>query len=688
MGEGRLQGLLLGVVTLLMLRAALTAAWCLRQQQQGEEEEQQQQRQQQGEKGDEKVTRPAVQSLQADLASLPPAAAAAAGDSAMAAGSRMAHPGVPLAAAVALLVCNWGLQRLGLIDRYGQDPHDKTQPSFELLGSHPDAAGVQIQMLAVTLGPLAAVWVGLVLVDGWLRRQQQQQQLHAVSLHQLDGPTHAQSSSSRESVQSHTVSRYDAPNTPMVVRSVTRCAQLTAAVQYCCLALFWAAQLTGWSNVTLGQLLEACHMGGMPVWAHNTVLNTLLQLPLRLLLPRVVYVAALGLIGVCIAGGFGMWVVTCLLCSHDSWSTTLDSGVNSAPIVQDGGTSSTLGGSKESSSSRLGGRSSTHVVLSSSYQKTGGVSSVLEQAAGTARLLVWVIAGLSGPVVMVLGYKGPALLALAGVQAAALLVLLGCCGMGEVAGAAGFTGGHTHSAQAGGACSSNGATTTLTTTSSSARSKGAASRDVAGAGGAHNSNAATTAATTTTTSSSSLGSVSAASRDVLGAVAWSMVAVQLFFCSSHFCEFSGLQYTSSFIGFEDMEWYTSGGLLLVNTWGLTMLCWLSVPLVTLVPDLLMASNTITTNGSSSSRTAHTTSDNTTTSSSTSDCVPRLLCVLLVSASLQWAKLTVCLVSAWVQQGHILLWAIFAPKLVFELWFVVLADVCYLAAAGLVAWGGW
>jgi phosphatidylinositol glycan class O len=223
----------------------------------------------------------------------------------------------------------------------------------------------------------------------------------------------------------------------------------------------------------------------------------------------------------------------------------------------------------------------------------------------------------------------------------------------------------------------------------------------------------------------------------MGAVAWSMAAVQLFFCSSHFCEFSGLQYTSSFIGFEDMEWYTSGSLLLVNTFGLTLLCWLSLPLVTLVPDLLVMNGVgsqhrrhhhhhhqqqqqgvktanvsdrghVHNNGHISSsgvsaaapdlgtpRPTTTTNSissvaepNNSSSTSRSGRLPRLLCVLLVSSSLQWAKLSVCLVSAWVQQGHILLWAIFAPKLVFELWFMALADACYLAAAGLAALGAW
>ncbi len=36
--------------------------------------------------------------------------------------------------------------------------------------------------------------------------------------------------------------------------------------------------------------------------------------------------------------------------------------------------------------------------------------------------------------------------------------------------------------------------------------------------------------------------------------AFAMSGTMMFFCSGHFCEFSGLQYTSPFIGFDDMEW--------------------------------------------------------------------------------------------------------------------------------------
>ena len=69
---------------------------------------------------------------------------------------------------------------------------------------------------------------------------------------------------------------------------------------------------------------------------------------------------------------------------------------------------------------------------------------------------------------------------------------------------------------------------------------------------------------------------------VLGPLLWSLMATQLFFCSGHWCEFSGLQYNSAFIGYDDdggdVEWLTAGALLSANTAGMLLLACVSLPL--------------------------------------------------------------------------------------------------------------
>jgi hypothetical protein len=144
--------------------------------------------------------------------------------------------------------------------------------------------------------------------------------------------------------------------------------------------------------------------------------------------------------------------------------------------------------------------------------------------------------------------------------------------------------------------------------------------------------------------------------DVAGSGTWGMMGLQLFFCSSHFCEFSGLQYTSAFIGFNNMVWYWSGSLLLLNTCGSLFFSCLTMPVMLLCCTVGA--------GKQHWRLLS----------------QQLTCGMLVMNSVRFAALVVCMVSAAVQQQHILLWAIFAPKLVFELAFLLTNNVGQLLAA--------
>ncbi|KIY92587.1 hypothetical protein MNEG_15376 [Monoraphidium neglectum] len=157
----------------------------------------------------------------------------------------------------------------------------------------------------------------------------------------------------------------------------------------------------------------------------------------------------------------------------------------------------------------------------------------------------------------------------------------------------------------------------------------------------------------------------------LAASLFGMHGLQLFYCSGHFCEFSGLQYASSFIGFDDMAPLVSGPLLLVNTFGPLMLLCLSLPLAVAAGRLAGGS------GGGSADTAR---------GGGGEGQGALAGALLWASGARAAALCVCVASAAVQQGHILLWAIFAPKLVFEMWLCAVADAFLLLGAWVLpAW---
>jgi hypothetical protein len=229
-------------------------------------------------------------------------------------------------------------------------------------------------------------------------------------------------------------------------------------------------------------------------------------------------------------------------------------------------------------------------------------------------LLLWLCASLAAPLVMVLGFKGPATMLLALLQAAGLCKLL--------------------------------------------RLRSAAVGFVTAAAPAP-SDRSTSNKRVTMSSAEALGAGDDGCCSVVGAGAWGLMALQLFFCSGHFCEFSGLQYASAFIGFDDMVWYTSGSLLLVNTCGFLFLGPLSLP-------VLMAACAAGKAGGGAAALLR----------------AQVECGLWVANSMRFAALVASLLSAAVQQQHILLWAIFAPKLVFELAFMLVTAAGQLLVAGI------
>lgn len=408
------------------------------------------------------------------------------------------------------------------------------------------------------------------------------------------------------------------------------------ASQYVCLALFWIAQLYGHSNATVCGVLHAAWavvqqspVGGSTAdvvasltqaatavlgqdvlqggCSSTWVCDALCLLPVRLVLPRVIYMSALlVLVGTVLVA---LWPQRLLP------SGAQQHGANAADGV-------------------VG-----ECVMSPAVAGVGGVLGSSDLV--LARLLLWVCAVLAAPVMTVLGFKGPATMLLALLQAVGLCRLL--------------------------------------------RLQRAASAFVAAAcqdplPPHQQQESATASATASPLAATAVCEDGCCS--VVGAGAWGLMALQLFFCSGHFCEFSGLQYASAFLGFDDMVWYSSGSLLLINTCGFLFLGPLSLPVLLAcccccpaapnIKDSQVSQSTQSTvRGSSSSKRG------------LSQWRQQVEAGMWVGNCMRFAALTASLVSAAVQQQHILLWAIFAPKLVFELCFMAVTAGGQLLATGLL-----
>jgi hypothetical protein len=563
MGEGRLQCVLLGAATLLLLRAVLSAVLRARS-----------------------AAAKRMMGTPGQFDSADTAAGVASGNHQVASGVPSPHlkshssmaSHVPsgdlgagearwcgwrpvitaVAAAVVMLACNVMLQALGLIDRAGQDPHDKTQPSGELLVGA-DAAQQRALLLFIVLAPLVCMlllfaWWGAWLGRAWLGTDAAAARDH----HQQWGGK--------------------------LLSALQSLVKLACSVQCVAIGGFWLAQLCGLNEFTASAaanlawrqlqhiavlqgpftalsracaLLVTCLSAVLDVDAVNWVLHAAVSssaldafvaLPLRLMLPRVVF-------GVAVAAFCGTAMVGCL-----SYSCNM--------------------------------------LFKPATSKAKSTST--QQSAVGCQLNVWLCAVFAAALTMVLGYKGPATMLLALVQAGCCCVLL-----------------RLHAAATAAAGNASNCTGLQQQASSSIQS-------------------------------------------VVGGGMWGMMGLQLFFCSSHFCEFSGLQYASAFIGFDSMVWYTSGSLLLLNTCGFLMLAVLGLPAVMFTCAVVHPQQLL---GQSAEHVQQ-----------------QLACSMLVVNSMRFAALVVCMISAAVQQQHILLWAIFAPKLCFELWFMAVIDVGQLLAS--------
>jgi GPI ethanolamine phosphate transferase membrane region len=123
---------------------------------------------------------------------------------------------------------------------------------------------------------------------------------------------------------------------------------------------------------------------------------------------------------------------------------------------------------------------------------------------------------------------------------------------------------------------------------------------------------------------------------LLLALLWALGTRAAFFFTGHHNQFSRLQYACAFIGFDDFNAGIGGSLLFVNTFGLEILGILALPLAAVCIS----------------------SSSTASSSSVEETV-------LAFAGLSAARTLLSTVNAVVQRRHLMLWAVFAPKFVFD-----------------------
>ncbi len=184
-----------------------------------------------------------------------------------------------------------------------------------------------------------------------------------------------------------------------------------------------------------------------------------------------------------------------------------------------------------------------------------------------------------------------------------------------------------------------------------------------------------------------------------------------FFLTGHFCEFSGLQYDSPFVGYDTMSYPTTPVLFWLNTFGGVMVTAMALPLLVAAA---VAAHTCSPHGAApeagtcgalladacapgtcvlagaGDAGVHTAAAEQAVGTSTSRATVtaiswhRLACVGAVCYSLgRSCCLAVAVLSAAIQLHHVMLWA---PKLVFEVCFTASADVALLVAA--VGMEGW
>ena len=156
-------------------------------------------------------------------------------------------------------------------------------------------------------------------------------------------------------------------------------------------------------------------------------------------------------------------------------------------------------------------------------------------------------------------------------------------------------------------------------------------------------------------------------------VAVSFLGRAFFFATGHHSQFNRLQYSAAFVGFDEFSFGIGGMLLFLNTFGTELL------VVLMVGHEILSSSASSSLPSSSSSVAS--SSSLALSSSFPSSLPPSLATLLHLSAFRTLLTTLCVL---LHRRHLMVWAVFAPKFIFD---VCLHVVMSVAWVGLL-WGVW
>ncbi|KAK7291765.1 hypothetical protein RIF29_07161 [Crotalaria pallida] len=136
---------------------------------------------------------------------------------------------------------------------------------------------------------------------------------------------------------------------------------------------------------------------------------------------------------------------------------------------------------------------------------------------------------------------------------------------------------------------------------------------------------------------------------------WSLFATCLFFCSGHWCAFDGLRYGAAFIGFEEFMLVRQAMLLTIDTFGFSII----LPVFGL--PLLVATKHQTNVGKHVLFT-------------------QLSQMYTIYGFITSIMMTFTILCVTIQRRHLMVWGLFAPKFVFDVFGLILTDVLICLAS--------
>ncbi|XP_061361608.1 GPI ethanolamine phosphate transferase 3 isoform X2 [Gastrolobium bilobum] len=136
---------------------------------------------------------------------------------------------------------------------------------------------------------------------------------------------------------------------------------------------------------------------------------------------------------------------------------------------------------------------------------------------------------------------------------------------------------------------------------------------------------------------------------------WSLFATCLFFCSGHWCAFDGLRYGAAFIGFEDFMLVRQAILLAIDTFGFSII----LPVFGL--PFLVATKYQPNLGKHFLFT-------------------QLSQIYTTYGLITAIMTTFTILCVTIQRRHLMVWGLFAPKFVFDVFYLILTDVLICLAS--------